>query len=700
MVTERAKLFRVIVLVFAMTAFPAHLGRTQEQQAESEGMALSRRTLAARVQEIQRANDLSRFATKEEWNKESPQLHQQLLEMLGLNPMPPRTDLNAVTTGIIEQGDIVVERIHFQSLPGLYVTANLYRPKTITKSLPAVLYVCGHGPVKEDGRSMGNKTYYQHHAIWFAMHNYVCMAIDTIQLGEIEGIHHGLYSFDRWDWPSRGYTPAGVEAWNSMRAIDYLVTRPEVDSKRIGITGRSGGGAYSWYTAAIDPRISVVAPVAGITDLQDHILANCIAGHCDCMYFVNRHGWDFQTLAAMVVPRSLLIVNTDEDPIFPLPGVERIHSQVNHLYHVNGVKNLGIHWTTGGHDDTQELQLGTFVWFDRFLQGERAVIKDAAEKRFKPSDLRVFDEIPTDQRVTTVQDWFVPEAKVDIPANRDAWLTLRENIIREVDESAHGRLPCGNPAAVDPLIPAATHVWRIGGRTSVIECVDVSVPPESHCRIYTASPSISSGVTSVIAVIPDRATWEKLLPILNFAKAREASVDTGKLFEVCQIEYADHVCLAIIIPEATGLWYWDSGNKEGLHLRRSYLLAGWSVEGRQIAGTALALDYLKSTFENTALELHGQKETSLIALHAGLLRGESLNKVVLNSIPDSYRRGFNLIGILQRFDLSQTIAALADRVPVELHDSPELDLKFAEAIASIQNWPADRIPRVQSTTSK
>src|SRR5439155_1435406 len=82
--------------------------------------------------------------------------------------------------------------------------------------------------------------------------------------------------FGRWWWASRGYTPAGVEAWNGIRALDYLETRPEVDRSRIGITGRSGGGAYSWWIAALDDRIKVAVPTAGITTLKNHILDGAI----------------------------------------------------------------------------------------------------------------------------------------------------------------------------------------------------------------------------------------------------------------------------------------------------------------------------------------------------------------------------------------------------------------------------------------
>ncbi len=208
----------------------------------------------------------------DDWKAKRDEYRRQLLEMLGLDPLPERTDLKATVTGTTEHEEFVVERVHFQSRPGLYVTGDLYRPKKVTKRLPAILYVCGHGGVKKDGVSYGNKVHYQHHGAWFARNGYVCLTIDTLQLGEIEGIHHGTYSKNMWWWLNRGYTPAGVEAWNCVRALDYLQSREDVDPKRFGVTGRSGGGAYSWWIAAIDERIKCAVPVAGITDLRNHVV--------------------------------------------------------------------------------------------------------------------------------------------------------------------------------------------------------------------------------------------------------------------------------------------------------------------------------------------------------------------------------------------------------------------------------------------
>src|SRR5690606_3029911 len=195
-----------------------------------------------------------------------PQYRQEYLQMLGLWPLPERTPLEPTVTGTVAGDGYTVELLHFQSVPRLYVTANLYRPREVPpgERLPAIVYVCGHSHRGRDG----NKTAYQSHGIWFARHGYVCLMLDTVQLGEIAGIHHGTYREQRWWWHSRGYTSAGVECWNGVRAIDYLTSREDVDPQRIGVTGISGGGAATFWIAAADERVAAAAGVSGMADLE------------------------------------------------------------------------------------------------------------------------------------------------------------------------------------------------------------------------------------------------------------------------------------------------------------------------------------------------------------------------------------------------------------------------------------------------
>ena len=236
------------------------------------------------------------------------------------------------------------------------------------------------------------------------------------------------------------YTPAGVEAWNAIRGLDVLEAWPGIDGKRMGITGRSGGGAYSWYAAALDDRIRVAVPVAGITDLQNHVIDGCVEGHCDCMYMINYYGWDYSKLAALIAPRPLLLANSDSDGIFPLDGVLRTHQSIAKVYANLGAKdNLGLLITPGPHKDTQELQVGAFKWLLTHLVGPDPVIDSAALKELTPEQLAVFDrESPADERVTSTGEWFTktpaPESNPDRAAKKwtEKWLpSLKATALRQ-----------------------------------------------------------------------------------------------------------------------------------------------------------------------------------------------------------------------------------------------------------------------------
>src|SRR5262249_32288689 len=177
---------------------------------------------------------------------------------------------------------------------------NLYLPRPARGPYPAILYLCGH--FRKQPRE-GAKSECQEHGIWFATHGYVALLVDTLELGEIPGVHQGTcpgpVRVKRWWGQSAGYTPAGVECWNAVRAVDYLVSRPEVDPKRIGATGISGGGMATFWIAAVDDRIRAAAPVSGIGDLRYYVGEQGIDVHCDCMFCYNSSRWSWTTIPAL-----------------------------------------------------------------------------------------------------------------------------------------------------------------------------------------------------------------------------------------------------------------------------------------------------------------------------------------------------------------------------------------------------------------
>jgi hypothetical protein len=189
---------QAIVLTLAVAAVsPAQSPKpklTDRQQKATDDIHLFLRRATMQLA----GDDLAGIKTLDDWQSRRPQLRQQLFEMLGLSPLPEKTDLKPTVTGTVDAGEFIVEKLHFQSRPGLYVTANFYRPKHVDKPLPTILYLCGHGTVKLDGVSYGAKASYLHHAAWFAREGYCCLILDTLQLSEIEGHHHGTNRFGWW----------------------------------------------------------------------------------------------------------------------------------------------------------------------------------------------------------------------------------------------------------------------------------------------------------------------------------------------------------------------------------------------------------------------------------------------------------------------------------------------------------------------
>lgn len=619
------------------------------------GDGLLQRYFAIRTAEI--ARDSERRLRSAHWSAEAEEYRRQLREMLGIEPLPERTPLNPVVTKTAEHGDFIVENVHFQSSPHLYVTGNLYRPKEVKEPLPAILYVCGHGKVKVGDVSYGNKTHYHHHGVWFARHGYVCLIIDSIQLGEIEALHHGTHNLGMWWWMSRGYTPAGVEAWNCIRALDYLETRPEVDKTRFGVTGRSGGGAYSWYTAAVDPRIQCAVPVAGITDLDDHVVRNCVEGHCDCMYMVNTYRWDYPMLAAMIAPRALLLANTDKDPIFPLEGVVHTYTATRDVFRTLQKPNsLGLEITEGGHKDTQELRVHAMVWFDRFLKKVDRPVLPAELKLLTPQELRVFDKNPSDEINTKIHEQFVPVAKVpDVPGARAEW----DSLVRGWKEALVARTfrawPKGDE--VEGIYLKQLSAGESSGAVEKEYEFNSQSPYRLGLRMTAKSESAKAPEAKVVLHILAQSAWEK--------SPWDAEVTDD----------AVHFWLA---PRGIGPTQWNQDTKKGAHIRRRFYLLGETDDSARTWDVRRAVTAIREILGDRkySLQIDGEGDASVWALYAALFE-EDADEVRLTGLPQSHMTGPALLNVLKTLDVPQAVAALSTEAKVTVVDAAETDPRTA-----------------------
>lgn len=558
--------------------------------------------------------------TRGEWEERKPRLRREYFEMLGLWPLPEKTPLHATITGTVERGQVVIEKLHFQSRPGLYVTGNLYRPKKTNGKLPAILYLCGHSGRGRDG----NKTAFQDHGMWFAANGYICLLLDTLQLGEIAGTHHGTYNLGRWWWQARGYTPAGVECWNGIRAIDYLVSRSEVDAERIGVTGISGGGAATYWISAADERVKVAVPVSGMSDLESYVSHKVINGHCDCMFLVNTYQWEWTTIAALIAPRPLLFANSDNDSIFPMDGNRRIIARLRQLYKMYDKPELvDAYVSKGGHAYRPELRIAVFKWINRHLKNDTSDVKDADFKELPGKELRVFPEdkdIPKDAINGKIDETFVPKANLK-PPKEGEFAEWKKGLLKELREKSFHGFPADIPA--------------------------LEVKKDSNLRF-----SSESGIAVAFLINGNEAPESEVLVVL----------DQG------QIKQLEKVVKETGIPEGKEPWdfiprggwanEWTRKSPPN-YVERAHALLGKTVDEGRVWDILAAVKYLQKN-KKAPRRLIGAGNFGILAAYAALLE-PSIKEVVIVDPPVSHREGPIFLNVMRVLDIPEALGLLAPR---------------------------------------
>jgi cephalosporin-C deacetylase-like acetyl esterase len=606
----------------AAAAGAAHaIGASTPSSAQVEAQGRSKRIVTSRYvpsgnirdylsREAGRITDraLADYTTATAFRRALPEKRRQFLEMMGPDDWwtEKREPPPVKVTGTVERNSYRIEKLSYESRPRLFVTANLYVPKNLSGRAPGVLYVCGH--------SQNQKAHYQAHPRRFAELGFVCLIVETVQLGEVEGFHHGCYREGWWHWYSRGYTPAGIELFNGIRALDLLAARPEVDSAKLGVTGISGGGATTWSVAAADERVKVASPVCGTATVFSQIHDRTVDGHCDCMWWINSYGWDLADVGALFAPRPLLIASANRDGIFTIESIRRVHAQLGSLYRTLGAgAHLRLVETPGGHSYHEKSRTAIFSWFTQHLMGRHVPpekigdIDDRKEKQESVETLRVFvDGSPAGNRTATIQDdAFTPPPP---PKVTDAASVARE---RERVAKALKRLTFGTfPVKPPPLDLQVEHEftesaaghrfaftseegWRLHGQMLFRQPIQTPAPVVVALR----SPGEGRSDTSDFAMRV-KAPWVRVA------------------FE----------------PRGTGDTSW--GEDLNWHVRRAAAWTGRTIASMRVWDTLRALQAVRQLPEvdgkNVSLAARG--EMCAAALYAALLDG-NVRTVFLENPP-------------------------------------------------------------------
>ncbi|HEX5732715.1 MAG TPA: acetylxylan esterase [Blastocatellia bacterium] len=525
-----------------------------------------------------------------------------LSEIAAMDERPP---LEATVTSVFERDGYRVENLHYQSLPHLYVAGNLYIPTVgVREPMPAVLYLCGH--------SESPRAYYQAHLRRFAQLGFVALVIDTIDLGELQGYHHGLFHKGWWHWYSRGYTPAGIELFNAIRGIDFLQSLPYVDGERVGVTGISGGGATSWWLAAADERIACVAPVCATGTFASQVINRTIDGQCDCMFPINTYGWDLVDIAALVAPRPCLIASADCDLIFTIASIREFHERLKRVYEMAGAgDNLALVETPGRHSYHECSRTAVFSWFLKHLGGRDmppSEVGDIDPDNDEPDELlQVFSNgTPADEMTTTIQDRFIKIAEPPVVTDAASLSLHRKGVVAALLEKTFAHFP---PEACQ-LDLKIEFKWALEDRR---------------------------GMRFSFAVEDDYRLWGNMI-------IPEAASDPGSLVISLQNVEDKHFRRSVfhslfrdrvqanIEVRGSGRTSW--GQELQWHLRRAAMLTGRTIASMRVWDTLRALAAVRELPDVDAgrIVLAGSGEMAAVALYAALLDG-NISAIILHNPP-------------------------------------------------------------------
>jgi hypothetical protein len=318
------------------------------------------------------------YASLAEWQPRAAYLREHILASAGLLPMPDKTPLRAQVFDERAHGDYSVLKVHFESLPGFYVTGNLYRPAG-AGPFPAILSPHGHWTYgRLENTALASVP---GRAINLARQGFVVFSYDMVGYNDSRQLTHTFGGKRESLW---GLSLAGLQLWNSIRSVDFLQSLPEVDGTRIGCTGASGGGTQTFLLAAVDDRVKVAAPV--------NMISLHMQGGCLCE---NEPGLRLDTdnveLAATIAPRPLLMVSATGD--WTNETLQLEHPAMRRFYALFGAENhLHALQIDAPHNYNRDSREAVYAWMARWLKNAPADTK-VPERSFQPDlapDVLVF----------------------------------------------------------------------------------------------------------------------------------------------------------------------------------------------------------------------------------------------------------------------------------------------------------------------
>jgi cephalosporin-C deacetylase-like acetyl esterase len=587
-----------------------------------------------------------------------------------------RTPLNPRVTGVVERPGYRIEKVAFESRPRLYVTANLYVPAAAGRH-PAIL-----GPL---GHSVNGKAWPSYQKLFsnLARKGYVVLAYDPFGQGErIEypGSRPGESAIgpggtSEHEYAGRRLILLGANfglfrAWDGIRGIDYLLTRPDVDADRIGCCGQSGGGTLTQFLAALDSRIKVAVVSEGNTENLAHDNVEPPGSADDAEQNIVpalSHGIDRADLLYAFAPKPLLVTVTLHDaghtysPEYVASSLDFVQEYTHACSLLGADDRVSLQVTTQQHGYVYEMRRATYAWFNRWFE-----MKDAG-------DDETTQAVETDQTLFVTPTGFVTTslggetalsltrqlaAAIPTPASRGPD-DLRTRILTVLGIEAPG----GDGLAARVL---AT-IRKPGYRAEQFEFTSEN---EIRTPGWLLTPDNAGPSAPTVLYVGEAAAWSSV--------AEDAFAERVCVKGRCRIAVIDvrgRGDCAIAYPRR-GRFYFPNRIPNEAYLTWFALMLGKPLLGGQVYDTLRALHYLRSRPDvGGAVSLMGDGPHGLIALYAAALDravpGVALRQTLTDyralAVAERYTQPFGIYtyGIVREFDLPDVAGAVGPR-PVRL----------------------------------
>jgi cephalosporin-C deacetylase-like acetyl esterase len=604
----------------------------------------------------ERAAKIARIRTPAEVSERQAYIRTKVLEALG--GFPARTPLNPRITGGFERDGYRVEKLIYESMPRFYVTASLYLPTSGAPPYPAVLGASGHSA---NGKAMEA---YQRVWISLAKRGFLVLAYDPPGQGE----RYEYFDLERGK-PRFGstteHTMAGTqclltgtnfaryELWDAVRGLDYLLGRPEVDPKRIGVAGNSGGGTQTAYLQVVEPRLAVAAPSCYITSWEKLWAGPGPQDAEQNFASFLKDGLDFGDFLIAFAPRPLKMLTAIRD-FFPIDGARATFAEARRIYEVLGASDrIAFFEYDDQHGWSKPRREATYQWLQQWLNhaSDEGTELDFATEPDANLDCTPTGQLATSLKGETVQSLNQALAEQIYPGRSAARTRDPAKLRAIVAARVALTVPRGAP-------PVSQHGGeeRPGYR---LDNLTLETEPGISVPALVLTPSTGAARTPAVLYVDPAGRMAEAAPGGDL----EALVKAGYL---------------VLAPDLRGWGSTDLRGKPGGY-GSSYqtsmraILVGRTMLGMRIGDLLRTFDYLaaRSDVDPARISVLGKGNGGVVALVAAALEPR-LRKIACQGAVLAYmdvvraKLHENMIeivvpGVLRDFDLPDLAASIAPR---------------------------------------